>query len=114
MNEFDRQWLIDMLESAREAVSLLGSRGPVELEVDRRTLLSVRLALQTIGEAATRVSPEGQADFPGIPWRKIIGMRHRLVHAYRTINITLIVDTVRNHLPPLIATLEEARVEEDE
>ena len=32
MNEFDREWLTDMLDSAREAVSLLGPRGVAELE----------------------------------------------------------------------------------
>ena len=114
MNEFDRQWLTDMLESAREAVSLLGARGVVELEADRRTLLSVRLAIQTIGEAATRVSPEAQTELADIPWSKIIGMRHRLVHGYRTISTTLIIDTVRDHVPPLIAILEAAGLEEDE
>ena len=113
MNEFDRQWLADMLESAREAISLLGARGAADLDADRRTLLSVRLAIQTIGEAATRVSPQGQAEFPKIPWSNIIGMRHRLVHGYRTISTTLIVDTVRDHLPPLIAILDAAGVEED-
>ena len=113
MNEFDREWLIDMLESAREAVSLLGTRKAIELDSDRRTLLAVRLAVQTIGEAATRVSPEARAEFPGVPWNEITGMRHRLVHGYRTISTTLIVDTVRDQIPPLIALLEAARVDKD-
>ena len=112
MHELDREWLTDMLESAREAVSLLGALDAAELDADRRTLLSVRLAIQTIGEAATRVSARRQAEFPQIPWSNIIGMRHRLVHGYRTISTTLIVDTVRVHQPPLIAILEAAGVEE--
>jgi uncharacterized protein with HEPN domain len=113
MNEFDREWLTDMLSSAREVVSLLGTRQAAEFDADRRTLLAVRLAVQTIGEAATRVSEQGQAEFPTIPWDKIIAMRHRLVHGYRTISTVVIVDTVRDHLPPLIAILEAARVDED-
>ncbi len=101
-----------MLESAREAVSLLGPLDAAQLDSDRRTLLSVRLAIQTIGEAATRVSAGGRAELPQIPWSNIIGMRHRLVHGYRTISTTLIVDTVRNHIRPLIDVLEAAGVEE--
>jgi uncharacterized protein with HEPN domain len=111
MNDIDREWLIDMLEYAREARSLLGAGGADELDADRKTLLAVRLAIQTVGEAATRVSPQAQAEFPQIPWNRIIGMRHRLVHGYRTIATTLIVDTVRDHIPPLIAILEAAGVE---
>ena len=111
MNERDPEWLIDMLESARQASLLLGTRGVAELDADKRTLLSVRLATQMIGEAATRVSPQGQAQLPEVPWSNIIGMRHRVVHGYRTINTTLIVDTVREHIPPLIAVLEAAGLE---
>jgi uncharacterized protein with HEPN domain len=111
MNEFDREWLTDMPESTREAGLLLGTRDAAELDGDRRTLLAIRLAIQTVGEAATRVSPQGQAELSAIPWNKIIGMRHRLVQGYRTISTTLIVDTVRDHIPPLIATLEAARGE---
>ena len=112
MNEFDREWLTDMLDSAREAVWLLGARSAAELEADRRTLLAVRLPIQTIGEAAGRVSPQGQSELPEIPWNKIIGTRHRLVHGYRSISATLIVDTVRDHIPPLISSIEAARVED--
>ena len=112
MNEFDRQWLADMLESAKEAVSLLGAQGAAELDVDRKTMLAVRLAIQTVGEAATHVSPEAQADFPNIPWNNIIGMRHRLVHGYRTISNILIVETIRDHMPSLIRALEAAGLDE--
>jgi uncharacterized protein with HEPN domain len=114
MNEIDRECLTDMLEAARDAVSLLGPRGVTELDADRRTLLAVRLAIQMIGEAASRVSAEGRADLPGVPWGKITGMRHRLVHGYRTIDTAVILDTVREHLPPLIAILADARVDEDQ
>jgi uncharacterized protein with HEPN domain len=113
MNEYDREWLTDMLESAREAVWLPGSRGATELESDRRTPLAVRLAIQTIGEAANRVSPQGQAELRRLPWQNIIAMRHRSVHGYRTVSTTLIVDTVREHIPPLIGSLEAARGEHE-
>jgi uncharacterized protein with HEPN domain len=105
MNDVDREWLRDMLENAREAVSLLGVRDATELDADRRSLTIV-----TLGEAASHVSQQGQIELPEIPWKDIIGMRHRLVHGYRTRSTAIVVDTVHNHLPPLIAALEEARV----
>jgi uncharacterized protein with HEPN domain len=114
MNEVDREWLKDMLESAREAVSLLGARDATELDSDRRSLLAVIHSIVTLGEAAGHVSQQGQTELPGIPWKDVIGMRHRLVHGYRTRSTAIVVDTVRNHLPTLIATLEKARVDKDE
>lgn len=112
MNEVDREWLKDMPGYAREAVSLLGSNGAAQLDADRKTLFAVSHAILTVGEAASRVSRQGQAEFPGIPWKDIVGMRHRLVHGYRTRSTAIVIDTVRNHLPPLIAILEKAGIDE--
>jgi uncharacterized protein with HEPN domain len=42
----------------------------------------------------------------GIPWDKIIGMRHRLVHAYFDINRAILWTTVQEGLPSLIVELE--------
>ena len=62
--------------------------------------------MEIIGEAASRLSAETRAAHPPIPWREIVGMRNRLVHAYFEIDLRLVWDTVRNDLPPLIARLE--------
>ena len=114
MDEIDREWLTDMLEHARAAVRILGDRDPAQLDADTTALFAVSYAVLIIGEAANRVSRDGQAAFPGIPWSKIIGMRHRMVHGYRSRSTPAVVDTVREHLPSMIAILEQARVEEDE
>lgn len=42
--------------------------------------------VQTIGEAARRVSPAFQKDHPEVPWSDIIGMRHRIVHDYMDVD----------------------------
>jgi len=108
MDEFDRAWLTDMLDHAELAVELLGARDADALEADVRTLFAVSYALQTIGEAASHVSRRCQASLPGIPWEDVIGMRHRLVHGYRTRSALVIAETVREHLPTLIATVRRA------
>jgi uncharacterized protein with HEPN domain len=38
-------------------------------------------ALQTVVEAASKISQKTRNQLPQIPWAGIIGMRHRLVHA---------------------------------
>jgi len=41
-----------------------------------------------------------------IPWQNIIGMRHRLIHAYFDINLDVVWNTIVEDLPPLIKELE--------
>ena len=71
------------------------------------TLGLIRL-LEVIGEAANLVSPETRARHPEVPWRKMAGLRNRLIHGYFSVNLDIVWDTIRSDLPPLIRLLEEA------
>jgi uncharacterized protein with HEPN domain len=64
--------------------------------------------IEIIGEAAYQVSATTQEQLPGLPWEDIIGMRHRLVHAYFEINLDILWETVQEDLPPLAETLQQA------
>lgn len=64
--------------------------------------------LTVIGEAAARVSAEGRAALPSLPWSDIVAMRNRLVHGYDTIRFDRVWSVLADDLPPLIAALETA------
>jgi len=61
-----------------------------------------------IGEAACRVTEEFRALVPGIPWTRIVGMRHRLIHVYWDINLDLVREVLVRDLPQLRRELESA------
>ena len=69
---------------------------------------AVLRAVEIVGEAASKVSPDTQAALPDIPWVAIVGMRHRLVHAYSSVNLDVVWKTVHADLPPLAVSLEAA------
>lgn len=45
---------------------------------------------EIIGEAAYHTSQETKTRYPEIEWRKIEGLRHKLVHDYYEINLEII------------------------
>ncbi len=49
-------------------------------------------ALHIVGEAAARISAETRDQCPEVPWARMTGMRHRLVHAYFDINFDINFD----------------------
>ena len=106
MRNDDAIRLRHMLDAARDALSFAEGRSREDLDRDRQFVLAVVKCIEILGEAAARVSSEGQAEAAELPWRDMIDMRHRLVHAYYDVNLDVVWSTLREDLPPLIAALE--------
>ena len=47
-------------------------------------------SLEIIGEATKKVSKEFTEEHPEIPWRKMAGMRDRLIHDYFGVDYLLV------------------------
>ena len=97
-----------MLDSAREAVSLIEGKTRRDLEHTRLLQLGLTRLVEIIGEAAARVPKETREKLPAIPWADVVGMRNKLIHGYDTIDLDILWDTVRNELPGLVEALEQA------
>ena len=106
MRRDDAAYLLDMLVATRDAVNLADGLAYDSYLGDRRHQLAILKAVEIVGEAASRVSAETRELHPEIPWREIVGMRNRLVHAYFDVDLRLVWDTVHGDLPSLIAQLE--------
>ena len=74
----------------------------------RRALIQ---CVQVIGEAAARRSEAGRLRVPELPWARVVGMRHILVHAYFNVDVDAVWRVVVEHIPPLIILLDRALVD---
>lgn len=102
----ESEYLLDMVLAARRALSFTEGMSFADFERDERTVFSATKAVEIVGEAAAQVSKDTRQAHPDIPWRDIIAMRNRLVHAYFEINLELVWKTVHDDLPELIALVE--------
>jgi uncharacterized protein with HEPN domain len=107
----DMTRLRHMLDAAEEASGFAQGRARADLDSDRMLVLALVKDIEIIGEAAYQISPVTREQLPEIPWEDIIGMRHRLVHAYFAVNLDILWGTVEKDLPPLVATLNKAITE---
>jgi len=71
-----------MLDYAREVVQFTSGETRASLDRDVKLVRALSYSIGIIGEAASHVSKELQAQTPQIPWRKVIDMRNFLVHVY--------------------------------
>jgi uncharacterized protein with HEPN domain len=98
----DRTRLKHMLDAAETALNFMQGRQRQDLEEDQMLVFAVVRAIEIIGEAGSHLSKALQDAHPEIPWSAIIGMRHRLIHAYFEVNYEIIWKTVTQNLPVLI------------
>lgn len=59
-----------------------------------------------IGEAVKLLSDHSLAAEPQVPWRRIAGMRDRLIHGYSTVDLDIVWRVTQVELPPLAAAVE--------
>ena len=94
--------LRDMLDYSEEGIALLGSMTVEQMVADRRTFLAVSRCVEIVGEGGWKLSDNLKQAHTAIPWPLIAGMRHRLVHDYGRVDISVIHKVISQHLPPLI------------
>lgn len=105
MLDEDRVRLRHMVEAAESAVQFMAGRQRRDLDEDRMLLFAVVRAIEVLGEAASKISEETRTTHASIPWRAIIGMRNRLIHAYFEINTEIVWQTVTREIPVLLPEL---------
>jgi uncharacterized protein with HEPN domain len=102
----DLALLLDMLDSARAVREMVAGMHFQAYASDRRTRRAVEREVEIIGEAARKVSEPFRNAHSDVPWRKIMGQRHRLAHEYGEIEDEILWRVATMHVPELIAMLE--------
>jgi uncharacterized protein with HEPN domain len=96
----DRERLADILEAIDRA-QRYAVQGRTAYERDELIQVWMLQQLMIIGEAASQLSGGLRERSPEVPWRRIVGLRNRLVHAYFQADLALVWSVVENDLPSL-------------
>jgi uncharacterized protein with HEPN domain len=95
-------------DSAEEALFFVDNRTRGDLDHDRMLSLALVRLIEIMGEAANHVSEPCQAKYFKIPWRQIIGMRNRIVHAYFDVDLDIIWQVITQDLGLLLIEVKKA------
>ena len=105
MPKDDAVYLGHMLDAAQKVVARTSGKTRAEYDASEDFQIVLAYLIQTIGEAASRVSPAMRDRHPQIPWKQIVGMRNRIVHDYMNIDADIVWEVATANIPGLIAQL---------
>lgn len=112
MRRDDRIRIEHMRDAANSVARFVAGRQREDLDADEMLRFALVRAIEIIGEAASRISAETRDANPAIPWKAIIGMRNRLVHAYFDIDTDILWVAATREVPSLLSQLQALTTKE--
>lgn len=98
--------LLDMLIAARNAVEYTEDLSFEEFAISDLHQNATFRALDMVGVAANRISPDSRKLHAQIPWIDIVGLRNRIEHGQFEMELELMWSIVHEEFPGLIRELE--------
>ena len=74
---------------------------------DRKAQDAVVRNLEVIGEASKNIAAAFKAKDPDVPWKKVAGLRDKLIHFYFGIDYKIVWSIVKKELPKLRKQVKE-------
>ena len=96
-----RDYLQDILGSVGDIEDFVEGMSFEQFAVDRKTLNAVVRSMEIIGEAARNIPASVREKYGEVPWKRMIGMRNKVIHGYFGVNVKTLWNTVKDDLPPL-------------
>ena len=101
-----KERVLDMLKEARfleRSIVKLTRENFLNDEVWQRAFAR---SIEILGEAAKNVAEDSRSLSPEIPWKRIAGMRDRVIHDYAGVDLALVWEVATVHAPVLAQQLE--------
>ena len=102
MNRESKKYLFDMLSACNEILSFIGGTSFDDYLDNPLLRRAVERDIEIIGEALAQlrtIDPDTAEAIPDSP--RIIGMRHRLIHAYAEVDDEIVWDAANHDIPRL-------------
>ena len=103
--------ILDLIQAAEKIVAFTSDVSKTAFTAESKSISAVSFQVAILGEAVKRLSENLQHSHSEIPWRKIAGMRDRLIHGYNDIDVEERWNTAVRDVPVLLGQLRRIQRE---
>jgi len=97
----------DIVEAMDDAVRFVEGVEYDDFVKDRKTVYAVTRAIEIIGEAVKKIPDTVKNRYPKVPWKRMAGMRDKLIHEYFGVDLRRVWNTVKKDIPNLKPLFEK-------
>jgi uncharacterized protein with HEPN domain len=102
-----RDYLKDILDSINDIESFVGDMSFEDFKRDKKTIYAVVRGIEVMGEAAKKIPKTLKDKYREIPWKKMAGMRDKLIHEYFGVDVEILWKTIKDDLPSIKPLVQE-------
>ena len=101
MKEEFLDYVEDVVETMGDALRFVDGLEYDDFVRDKKTVYAVTRAVEIIGDAVKNIPSKVKKRYPKIPWRKMAGMRDKLIHEYFGVDLRRVWNVVERDIPTL-------------
>lgn len=98
--------LNDIKEAIKRIEIYIGKTDYEEFLRDIKTQDAIIRNLEIMGEAAKNFSADFKKKYRDIEWKKISGLRDKVIHDYFGVDWDIVWDVIKNRMPALLEQVE--------
>jgi len=107
MKEEFLDYVEDVVEAMDDAMRFVEGMEYDDFVKDKKTAYAVTRAVEIIGEAVKKIPERVKKRYPKIPWKRMAGMRDKLIHEYFGVDLRRVWNTVKKDIPNLKPLFEK-------
>ncbi|MDI9348521.1 MAG: DUF86 domain-containing protein [Candidatus Symbiobacter sp.] len=106
----DQIRLSQMIDFAEKSQNFAKGRTREDFENDAMFRYALIYIIQTLGEAASKISRETRDSNQQIPWRNMTATRNILVHEFDGIDNDVVWQVIADKIPELLVQLKQVKL----
>lgn len=109
-----KDYFQDIIESISDIEIFIKNMSFENFVKDKKTINAVIRSIEVIGEASKKIPDTIRRKNPSMPWKKMTGMRDKLIHEYFGIDFEVLWKTVKEDIPSLNSLVQDMLISLEE